>query len=871
MRKPRNKLRQITAKILLGVFLFASAAPALVIAPQPVHAEPAGFDTDGECSEISDPDRYYQCVQGLGTTQKEMIKSLRNANDARKFFRIQGQNGDDESTDFQWRDDFKMRTERGHETLARYRKFEGNPWLVWSNKHGNIGPVEQPGGKEVRFVLSEAIIKKSSDWDELNFKVQGIIYVFRSEYNPSLAVLHWKRGGVQDDPNRLTWTSGCENPSGVDDKDAKVYISKAQIGGDGPGLPDSPNDEEELDKALEENNLQDENCEGSQGDGLFEKAIKAALGKVKEGMIGLLKTFGRWLEDLMDVGALTSNAGLTNAWKTIRDLVNVTFILALIAIAFSNILRIDTDRYGARALLPRLVFAVIAVNFSFLLVQLLVNLASILASPFKNGAIGIITNPPTNGGLLDPDGGFGKFIVAFIVVLAIVVALAILLIFFLARVVMVWLLAALSPLVFLFMVLPATRSMARSWMTNTLKWVFMAPIAFMILYIAASIVTGRPDRDPDLGDINFILRVGFFVGAAIAAVVIPLKLGGEVMQRVAGGAKRGSRLGRSGAAAGLGLAAKQTGVAAAWEQQKAKAENKQAVRGARLRKNIGDRVGGRYGTEMSQQATAQLHAAKEKRAEEYAGQFGAADLRDMAADPRLSDDQRETLDLAHQMRTGYFQAKKSSDQAGWAGFHQLYDSDNNDDSLQRQRLGNLTNRSVKEFSPEVLGELATSKDPKYEGMLHEQFHSDAASGILEQNHRGRVDALVAAHRNGRLSPEVYRGIESDQKTADRFNKAVEERRGKTLSFQDFDEHGNAKMDEAGEPKTHSVAPHSLRDEIRLKGSSKPEPSGARASSEATSASSPPSASSASSSSDEPKRIILPGDEDFDPPGSGTRS
>src|SRR5690606_32684914 len=82
--------------------------------------------------------------------------------------------------------------------------------------------------------------------------------------------------------------------------------------------------------------------------------------------------------------------GLAEAWRTIRDLVNILFMVILAALAIVTIVRLDTKRYNVRSLLPLLIFAIITVNFSFLFATVIVNTAYILSQPFLTAAREIV-------------------------------------------------------------------------------------------------------------------------------------------------------------------------------------------------------------------------------------------------------------------------------------------------------------------------------------------------------------------------------------------------------------------------------------------------------------------------------------------------
>lgn len=78
---------------------------------------------------------------------------------------------------------------------------------------------------------------------------------------------------------------------------------------------------------------------------------------------------------LMLIGGLLDNSllfgsgmeeRLREIWVLIRNLVNILFVLILVGIALYNVLGLEDENYGLKAILPKIIIGIIAVNFSFL-------------------------------------------------------------------------------------------------------------------------------------------------------------------------------------------------------------------------------------------------------------------------------------------------------------------------------------------------------------------------------------------------------------------------------------------------------------------------------------------------------------------------
>ncbi len=278
-----------------------------------------------------------------------------------------------------------------------------------------------------------------------------------------------------------------------------------------------------------------------------------ALQKISEIITRLSSSVLSALSWALDVGDMNDNVGLTQAWTVVRDIVNLIFILVLVAMALSSILRIEPQKYSVHQLLPLLVFSVLAVNFSFLFANILANTATVLSQPFLESSRGLIERAAgLQGELGSLADGFGESVVLLLASVIILVALAILLFFFIVRMVVIWILAALSPVLFLFMVLPFTRGESRNLLQTYIRWVYMAPVAFLMLFIG-SLMLPAILNGADAGNdgATAIIQALFFAAIVIAAVAVPLALGGRIASMAAG---QGKRVGGIGGKGGLGVA-----------------------------------------------------------------------------------------------------------------------------------------------------------------------------------------------------------------------------------------------------------------------------------------------------------------------------
>jgi len=260
-------------------------------------------------------------------------------------------------------------------------------------------------------------------------------------------------------------------------------------------------------------------------------AIQELIGKIIVWFVGIAT-------GLLHYKSLQNSSIVELGWKTLRDLVNMFFVLALLIIALATILRVET--YGMKSLLPKLIGVALLINFSLVLAGAVIDFSGVLTNFFLEnesnffiniadsmglpkimvsstqdgtsdeftcteniGDIGttlIVKNCDLCDGTCTPSSvnrtdwskiqgdRYWKVIVAlflsiiFTTIAAFVFgALAFLL---LIRLIVIWFLLILVPLACFFWILPATKGMADKWLNNFIKWVFFAPAATFFIWLS---------------------------------------------------------------------------------------------------------------------------------------------------------------------------------------------------------------------------------------------------------------------------------------------------------------------------------------------------------------------------------------------------
>lgn len=224
---------------------------------------------------------------------------------------------------------------------------------------------------------------------------------------------------------------------------------------------------------------------------------------------------------------------INNAWDSIRDLANMSFIFILLYAAIKTILGAGSD---TKKLVVNIIIVAILINFSLFFTKVIIDASNVLALFFYDAAApGALAaaNPWTQGGISNSFmanlhlaslykasevtissiftigvlgsimliiAGFVFFSVAFM---------------FITRYVVLILVLILSPIAFMASVLPALRGASGKWWDALVGQAFFAPIYFMITWIALSVLTDISTAlgisvDGSLGDLS---NVGIVVTA----------------------------------------------------------------------------------------------------------------------------------------------------------------------------------------------------------------------------------------------------------------------------------------------------------------------------------------------------------------------
>ena len=273
----------------------------------------------------------------------------------------------------------------------------------------------------------------------------------------------------------------------------------------------------------------------------------------------------------LPVNLMADNELVEAGWTFIRDLVNLFFALALVAIAMAFILKIES--FEIKKSLPRLIIIALLVNFSLLLVGAFIDIATILQNTIIGGAqmaelvhnttkplynvwteaskavVGIIIAWTITAAIPYADAvrfiAQALLLTAFlpnffhwilIIVFNTLIGLIFFLFFFLflIRIIALWILAIFAPLALMAYILPITQKYFHSWLKAVISWAFLGIIALFLLTLGLRLIHAvMPAREEGLAGLilpwglhdfaEFVIYYFFLLTFLTIAFLVSLK------------------------------------------------------------------------------------------------------------------------------------------------------------------------------------------------------------------------------------------------------------------------------------------------------------------------------------------------------------
>lgn len=281
-----------------------------------------------------------------------------------------------------------------------------------------------------------------------------------------------------------------------------------------------------------------------------------AFGQIVQWIVGILGTLLINLFYILIAVAqynqFLGSSAVSAGWVVVRDVVNMFFVLVLLAIAIGTILQ--QQQYHYSQTLPKFLAAAILVNFSKTICGIFIDFSQIVMMTFVgaiSGAIGgnlaALLGIPTLLKQINPlraedtlakiDAlAFGGFFLALIFVCVALIVVGIMVVMLVIRIVALWFLIILSPTVFFFMALPSDRGYGSKWWDQFINYLLVGPVMMFFLWLSLTVVATQVSGANDATQIAIATEIGNWdaVGNGGAQIAIGSRLGGAGISTVGG-------------------------------------------------------------------------------------------------------------------------------------------------------------------------------------------------------------------------------------------------------------------------------------------------------------------------------------------------
>jgi hypothetical protein len=276
------------------------------------------------------------------------------------------------------------------------------------------------------------------------------------------------------------------------------------------------------------------------GSGLIDVLINAVVGFLNAIIQAIATPFLGALDYLTKATPLMAeNSSVFNLWLAIVGITDVLFvvILGLIGLHVMSAASFGFDEIEFKHLLPRIGLVFLLLNTSIFAIDGIIELSNALITAIGkvSGASSVWT---TLTSVFKEAGGQG--LASLLVMLAFLIFSVILLVYYVGRLVTLFIGAVLSPLVILVWLVPGFRDFSEAAIKTYITTIFTLFVHVVILMLAASLFTGMSSTSGnDVPDTLMSMIVG------LATVMALLKTQGVMMQfsYVSGGARNARKLG----------------------------------------------------------------------------------------------------------------------------------------------------------------------------------------------------------------------------------------------------------------------------------------------------------------------------------------
>ncbi len=267
-------------------------------------------------------------------------------------------------------------------------------------------------------------------------------------------------------------------------------------------------------------------AEEEQSNGFLDMVVKAITGVLSQIVNAIATPFLNALDFFTtSTPSMASNPTVFNFWLAMVGIGNILFILVLVLIGFHvmSASALGFDEVEPRQLVPRVIMIFALMNSSIFLIDGIIALSNALIV-----AVGLISGSSsvwdTLMKVVEQTSGLG--IAALLIMVAFVICAVVLLVYYVMRLVTLYIGAVLAPLVSLMWLIPGFRDFAETAFKTYLSTIFVLFVHVIILQLAASLFTGMATASGEdaVPDTLMAMVTG------IATILLLLKAQGVMMQ-----------------------------------------------------------------------------------------------------------------------------------------------------------------------------------------------------------------------------------------------------------------------------------------------------------------------------------------------------
>lgn len=263
----------------------------------------------------------------------------------------------------------------------------------------------------------------------------------------------------------------------------------------------------------------------SENNGLIEMIIKAVTGLLSSIVNAIGSPFLNALEFFTkSTPLMANNKAVFNLWLAIAGIADVLLILivALVGFQVMSASSFGFDEVEVKHLLPRIALIFLLMNTSIFLIDGIISLSNVLISAI-NQVSGASTVWSTLIKVVEKTSGQG--VAALLIMVAFLICSIILLVYYVMRLITLFIGTVLSPLVSMLWLVPGFRDFAETSMKTFLSTIFVLFVHVVILQLASSLFSGMATSGN-----NALPDTLMAIVAGIATILTLLKVQGVMMQ-----------------------------------------------------------------------------------------------------------------------------------------------------------------------------------------------------------------------------------------------------------------------------------------------------------------------------------------------------